>query len=231
MAGKLAGHQPTISRPNRDKGVNKIMVVQEFSRQVVISSILVRCLARLEFFDIHFRLSIFPIKRILTGMRNRRFFVIFSIILCTSALLLSLYSQQKPVSFLIINAQLADGTGAPLRKANVRVAVNHIVGIGELQPEKDEPTIDAHGLVLAPGFIDIHNHSTDELQNDPLAESQISQGITTLVVGADGESPWPLISWIRSIQQNPTSLNVGIFAGHATIRELVMGKDLSGRQP
>ncbi len=158
-------------------------------------------------------------------MRNRRFFVIFSIILCTSALLLSLYSQQKPVSFLIINAQLADGTGAPLRKANVRVAVNHIVGIGELQPEKDEPTIDAHGLVLAPGFIDIHNHSTDELQNDPLAESQISQGITTLVVGADGESPWPLISWIRSIQQNPTSLNVGIFAGHATIRELVMGKD------
>ncbi len=78
---------------------------------------------------------------------------------------------------------------------------------------KDEPTIDAKGLVLAPGFIDIHNHSTDELQSDPLAESQISQGITTLVVGADGESPWPLITWIRSIQQNPASLNVGIFAG------------------
>jgi N-acyl-D-amino-acid deacylase len=155
----------------------------------------------------------------------RRSIAIFIIAISPLALLVSLYSQQKPVSLLILNAQLADGTGAPLRKANVRIALNHIVGIGELEPEKNEPTIDAKGLVLAPGFIDIHNHSTDELQSDPLAGSQISQGITTLVVGADGESPWPLIGWVRSIQQNPVSLNVGIFAGHATIREQVMGKD------
>ncbi len=145
--------------------------------------------------------------------------------LIVSLPLLSLHSQQKASSLLILNAQLADGTGAPLRKANVRIALNHIVGIGELQPEKGEPTIDAKDLVLAPGFIDIHNHSTDELQKDPLAESQISQGITTLVVGADGESPWPLVGWVRAMQQNPAALNVSVLAGHATIREQVMGKD------
>jgi N-acyl-D-amino-acid deacylase len=161
----------------------------------------------------------------MTGMPYRRLVLILCMVALASALLIPLHPQQKSSSLLILNAQLADGTGAPLRKANVRIALNHIVGIGELQPEKDEPTIDAKGLLLAPGFIDIHNHSTDELQGDPLAESQISQGITTLVVGADGESPWPLITWIRSIQQHPVSLNVGIFAGHATIRELVMGKD------
>jgi N-acyl-D-amino-acid deacylase len=139
--------------------------------------------------------------------------------------LLPLFSQHNPVSFLIANAQLADGTGAPLRKANVRVAYNHIVGIGELQPEKDEPVIDAKGLVLAPGFIDIHNHSDEAILNDPLAETQIAQGITSLVVGPDGDSPWPIINWVRSVQQLHTAPNISVFVGHTIIREQVMGKD------
>ena len=152
--------------------------------------------------------------------------VLFILLLLLSSFsLLPLRSQQKRASLLILNAQVADGTGAPLRKANVRIALSHIVGIGDLAPEKGEPTLDAKGLVLAPGFIDIHNHSTDELQKDPLAETQIAQGITTLIAGADGDSPWPIIRWLRAQEQNPASLNVGALAGHATIREQVMGKD------
>jgi N-acyl-D-amino-acid deacylase len=139
--------------------------------------------------------------------------------------LLPLFSHPKPDSFLIVNAQLADGTGAPLRKANVRVALNHIVGIGELDPRKDEPIVDAKGLVLAPGFIDIHNHSANGILTDPLAETQIAQGITSLVVGPDGSSPWPVINWVRSVQQLHTAPNLSLFAGHATIREKVMGQD------
>jgi N-acyl-D-amino-acid deacylase len=148
-----------------------------------------------------------------------------SVLSVAISLLVPLRSQQNRASLLILNAQIADGTGAPLRKANVRIVLSHIVGIGELQPEKGEPTVDAQGLVLAPGFIDIHNHSTDGLQEDPLAETQISQGITTLIVGADGDSPWPLIHWVRQQQQKPAAVNVGVLAGHATIREQVMGKD------
>jgi N-acyl-D-amino-acid deacylase len=147
------------------------------------------------------------------------------VLIAAISLLLPLRSQQDRASLLIVNAQIADGTGTPLRKANVRIVMSHIVGIGELQPEKGEPTIDAKGLVLAPGFIDIHNHSTEGLQQDPLAETQISQGITTLIVGADGDSPWPLINWVRQQQQKPAAVNVGVLAGHATIREQVMGKD------
>lgn len=139
--------------------------------------------------------------------------------------LLPLHSHQNRASILITNARIADGTGSPLRNGNVRIASSHIVGIGKLQPEAADTTIDAHGLVLAPGFIDIHNHSTDGLLQDPLAETQISQGITTLIVGADGDSPWPLVSWVRQQQYKPAAVNVGVLVGHATIREYVLGRD------
>ena len=120
---------------------------------------------------------------------------------------------------------MADGTGAPLYPANVRIAGNRIVAIGKLTPEPGEPTLDAKGLVLAPGFIDIHNHSEEGLPKDLAAETQVSQGITTLIIGADGESPWPLASWFHQMQDHPAAVNVGSFAGHATIRQQVMGKD------
>jgi N-acyl-D-amino-acid deacylase len=158
-------------------------------------------------------------------MNCPRLVVLSSALFLASLAFIPLRSQQKPASLLIINAQVADGTGAPLRKAEVRIAVNRIVGIGDLKPDNGEPTLDAKGLVLAPGFIDIHNHSTDELQKDPLAETQIAQGITTLIVGADGDSPWPIVNWLTTQKQNPVSLNVGVLAGHTTIREQVMNKD------
>ena len=142
-----------------------------------------------------------------------------------------LYAQTPPAlstngqPTVIVNAQIADGTGKPLRKANVRIVGDHILRIGNFKPGKNERVIDAKGLVLAPGFIDIHNHSTEGLQTDPLAETQIAQGITSLIVGADGDSPWPLLPWLDVQRKNPAAVNVATMAGHATIREQVMGKD------
>jgi N-acyl-D-amino-acid deacylase len=134
-------------------------------------------------------------------------------------------SQEKLATTVILNAQVADGTGKPLRKADVRITGDRISEIGTLRPKTGERIIDAKGLVLAPGFIDIHNHSTEGIEADPLAESQIAQGITTVVLGADGDSPWPIGPWLDARRKNPASLNLALMAGHATIRELVMGKD------
>lgn len=142
------------------------------------------------------------------------------------ALLLSalpLLSQQKSV--VIINAQLADGTGAPLRSANLRVTGNRITKIGNFQPSKTDEVIDAKGLVLSPGFIDIHNHSAEGLDADPLAESQIAQGITSLILGADGDSPWPIAPYLQNRLKAPASVNIAVIAGHATIRSLILGND------
>src|SRR5882724_10504040 len=134
-------------------------------------------------------------------------------------------SPPKADSTVILNARVADGTGKSLRKANVRIVGDRIARIGNFKPEHKDRVIDAKGLVLAPGFIDIHNHSTDGLQTEPLAETQIAQGITSLVVGADGDSPWPLLPWLDALRKNPAAVNVAAMVGHATIREQVMGKD------
>jgi N-acyl-D-amino-acid deacylase len=128
-------------------------------------------------------------------------------------------------SFLVTGARVADGTGAPLREASVRVEGDRIAAVGKLAPKKGEKVVDGRGLVLAPGFIDIHNHSEEELLTQPLAETQVSQGITTVVQGPDGGSAWPIGDYLRKLAATPPAVNVMTMVGHATVRELVMGED------
>ena len=128
-------------------------------------------------------------------------------------------------SWLIRGAQIADGTGAPLRRADVRIEGPAIVEIGALSERALDRVIDATGLVLAPGVIDAHNHSTDGLDVDPEAITQVAQGITTLVVGQDGSSPFPLADYLAKRRANPATVNVAALVGHATIRRQVMGDD------
>ncbi len=131
----------------------------------------------------------------------------------------------KPASLVIVDADVADGTGKPLRKANVRIFGDRIVTVGNFKPKANEQVIQAGGLVLAPGFIDTHNHSDRGLETQPLAETQISQGITTLLLGQDGGSPWPLGDYLAARRKDPPALNFAICVGHATVREKVMGED------
>jgi hypothetical protein len=107
---------------------------------------------------------------------------------------LAFRASPAPDTLVIINAQLADGTGAPLINGALRIRGNRIMSVGKLSPAPGERVIDARGMVLAPGFIDVHNHSLEGLDSDPLAETQIAQGITTAVeesgfLCAAGDSP------------------------------------------
>ncbi len=124
-----------------------------------------------------------------------------------------------------MGAQIADGTGRPLRRANVRLVGDRITRVGNFRPGNDDVVVAAEGLVLAPGFIDVHNHSAEGLEKDPLAESQISQGITSVVLGPDGASPWPISEFIEKQRRAPPTLNLAVMVGHATVRRKVMGDD------
>lgn len=139
--------------------------------------------------------------------------------------LLAASPEAKTDSFLVQGARVADGTGAPLVAADVRVVGDRIAEVGKLLPKPGERVIAGAGLVLAPGFIDVHNHSTDGLKTDPQAETQVSQGITTLVVGPDGDSPWPIAAFLAEVEKAPAAVNVMTMVGHETVRSLVMGKD------
>lgn len=128
-------------------------------------------------------------------------------------------------SYLITGAQVADGSGSPLRQADVRVEGERITEIGHLKPKPRDIVVPAGGLILAPGFIDTHNHSTEALDTDPAAESQVSQGITTVLLGQDGGSPLPVAEYLEKRRVHAAAINVQMLVGHATVRRKVMGDD------
>lgn len=131
-------------------------------------------------------------------------------------------SQSRPVLF--INAAIIDGSGRASFRGDVKIKNGKIVKIGNIKPSKDDEIIDAKGLVLAPGFIDIHNHSESGLLRDGSAANQVSQGITTIMVGPDGGSPWTLSEYFSKLE-GKIAVNVGAFIGHATVREEVLKND------
>jgi N-acyl-D-amino-acid deacylase len=131
----------------------------------------------------------------------------------------------QPSSILIAGGLVLDGSGGPGRRADVRLAGDRLAEIGSLKPRPGERVIDARGMIVAPGFIDIHNHSERGLEAEPLARTQVLQGITTLAVGPDGSSPFPVGEYLARREQQHATVNVLAFVGHATVRQRVMGSD------
>jgi N-acyl-D-amino-acid deacylase len=136
---------------------------------------------------------------------------------------------QLVTTVVILGATLIDGSGrAPVRNSAVVIKGDSIVAVGrrgQIKVPADARVIDARRLVLAPGFIDAHNHSDRGFDTDPSAASQVSQGITTVVVGQDGGSPFPVGAFLSELDHKPIALNVLTFVGHATLRSQVMGED------
>jgi N-acyl-D-amino-acid deacylase len=128
-------------------------------------------------------------------------------------------------SRVIVGATVVDGSGRAGFRANVRIEGNRIADVGQFIPKPGEEIIEARGKIVAPGFIDIHNHSESGLKTEPAAASQVSQGITTLGVGPDGGSPWPIADYLAERETQHTAVNVVAFVGHATVRQRVMGND------
>lgn len=134
--------------------------------------------------------------------------------------------QAAPKSILIRGGTLIDGTGSPPRNADVRVERDHITAVApSLTPKSGERVIDATGLTVAPGFIDLHSHADRGIERMPLAESQVRQGITTSIVGQDGSSALPVSSFLDDIDRLHPAINFATMIGHGTVRAAVMGDD------
>ena len=93
---------------------------------------------------------------------------------------------------IIRNAQILDGSGEPAVSADIAIHAGKIAAIGSLATDSSLATLDASGLVLAPGFIDVHTHDDLQVIRAPEMLPKISQGITTVIVGNCGISASPV---------------------------------------
>ena len=133
--------------------------------------------------------------------------------------------EPEPAPVVIVNARVIDGSGGPARNANVRVVGDRIAAVGDVEPSAEDSVVDADGLVLAPGFIDVHSHHDYKLFELPDALAAVNQGITTIVAGQDGGHQHPLGEFLAQLDASPAAVNVASYAGFGTLREEVMGED------
>lgn len=124
---------------------------------------------------------------------------------------------------LITGGRVIDGTGGPWRIADVAVRGDSIAAMGALGEARAAVRIDARGLTVAPGFIDIHTHARRNIFDVPTADNYMRQGVTTLMEGNDGGSPLPLGPFLKKVAAARPALNFGMFAGQGSIRSAVIG--------
>ena len=125
---------------------------------------------------------------------------------------------------------LYDGLGGAGREVDVAVRAGRISAVGAAITGRGTVEIDARGLAVTPGFVDIHSHGDGNLREDPRAESVIRQGITTMVVGADGGSRFvglpgrSFTDWAQGITAIAPAVNVASMIGLGSVRGAVVGE-------
>ena len=153
-------------------------------------------------------------------------------------------NSQPPYDLVITGGSVIDGTGAPAVTTDVGVRDGHIATIGPLADARATTRIDATGLVVAPGFIDMHNHSDYTIVVEPKAESAIRQGLTTLVLGEsrsagplkpganddprsrlDGATPdWTTLgSYFQKLEAQHMATNIASYVGEEQVWTYVKG--------
>jgi N-acyl-D-amino-acid deacylase len=142
----------------------------------------------------------------------------------------SVASTQQQFDVALRGGLVIDGTGAPGRLADVGISAGRLVEIGPLAKATARTTIDARGLVVAPGFIDVHTHA-DEIARHPRADHFVRMGVTTVVAGNCGGSAENIAAAFAEIEKTTVAVNYATLVGHNTVRRAVMGTERRAPSP
>jgi N-acyl-D-amino-acid deacylase len=154
----------------------------------------------------------------------------------------ALAGQTPEFDVLIRGGQVLDGTGAPAVRADVGIRGDRIVSVGQLGSAAAKRVVDATGLTVAPGFIDLHTHSEMPLVADGTAQSKVRQGVTLDVTGESGsvaprdgleegagDGPRPdwttFTGYFERVERQGISMNVIAHVASEQVRRVVMGYD------
>lgn len=133
-------------------------------------------------------------------------------------------ATSEEFDILILNGTVYDGSLDDPAMMDVGIRNDEIVAVGSLTNKTASKVIDATGLAVAPGFIDLHAH-LEPIFEIPDCESHIRQGVTTSLGGPDGRGPVPFGAYIDSLASVGVGMNVGFLVGHNTVRQRVMNLD------
>ncbi|MCX8160519.1 MAG: D-aminoacylase [Candidatus Saccharicenans sp.] len=157
-------------------------------------------------------------------MKSRLPVIILVFFLISGSFFFSCRKAEVRYDLVIKNGRVFDGSGNPWFRADIGIKGARIVAVsGRIDPGKATRVIEAEGLAVAPGFIDIHTHADRDLLDIPGCENYISQGVTTLVGGNCGDHDFPLGELFSGIEKKGIACNFASLAGHNTIRRQVMG--------
>jgi N-acyl-D-amino-acid deacylase len=163
----------------------------------------------------------------------KRVLTVFALL---AALTFGAAGQRPEFDLLIRNGRVVDGTGNPSFAGDVGVRDGRVAAVGRLAGRTAARTIDATGLAVAPGFIDIHNHSDETIVEDGNAESMIRQGVTSMIFG-EGLSAAPSERWkdfasyFAELRRRGISTNVGSYIGSGTVWTTVHGSKAGPATP
>jgi len=134
-------------------------------------------------------------------------------------------AAQEPIcDILIRNGRVIDGSGNNWYYADVAVKEGKIFRIGRTLNIPATKTIDAKGMIVAPGFIDVHTHLEGDETKDPAATSFILDGVTTCITGNCGSSNTDIGHYLYWVDSLKTSINIATLIGHNDVRKAVMGR-------
>lgn len=133
-------------------------------------------------------------------------------------------AQTRTCDILIKNGKIIDGTGNSWYYGDIAVKNGKIIGIGRELHFSASRTIEAKGLIVAPGFIDVHTHLEGDEEKDPTAANFIYDGVTTVITGNCGASNIDIGKYLQWIDSLKLSINVATLIGHNDVRKAIMGR-------
>lgn len=136
----------------------------------------------------------------------------------------AVWAQDNSCDIFIRNGRIIDGTGNNWYYGNVAIKNGKIISVGREISFSAKKIIDAKGMIVAPGFIDVHTHIEDDEVKQPTADNFIYDGVTTVVTGNCGLSNIEIGKYLQWIDSLKLSINVASLIGHNDVRKAVMGR-------